>query len=693
MTQKYSFKEKTSLLAGYYTNKAKNLFRDLKLSDPKAWSSAFWNLYGMGKTESGVQVSENLALNTSAYYCGVNIISSTIACALPLHLYKRKPSGGRKLITDHPAYYVLSKQPNPSMPASTYHETGMAHLLTWGNQYSEIVRNRQGDIIELWPITPDRVTVEWGGSDVIYRINVGGEDKFLGRDKILHIPGLGYNGFIGYSIVQKARESLGLTMAAEQFGSRWFGSGTNLGLILKMPRGAGPEVKKALREDVKQYEGLGKSHRFMVLEGGLEVEKIGIPPDDAQFLETRQFQIPEIARWLNIAPHLLKDLTQAHYNNIESDWIQFLKITLLPWIVRREQWFDFRFLTEKERRLGYYFKHSVEGLLRGDSESRAKFYQSLFQVASIKPNEIRELEDMDPVDGGDDVFIQMQYVPLSRSKEMIDSTIKQKEQPDKKEPEMLPEEEQEPDESNTRLLIDNDSVHITEYRAITTRDRISKRYQPLVLDAARRIVNKETKAIAKNAKRAGFKKWLNEFYRQMPSYIKKTMGPVLYSFIESVFYDAVQDIGLSPDSDLTDEMKLFIGGYTEGYMARHIYRSLGQVSSFIDVEDFDGIEQRMDEWQERRPDKIALEEQVRASNGGASFIYLSSGLSAVWRTRGPETCPYCRALEGKKIQQGSSFFSGDEEWEPKGAKNGPMKIRGVVQHPPLHQGCDCYIGL
>jgi hypothetical protein len=179
----------------------------------------------------------------------------------------------------------------------------------------------------------------------------------------------------------------------------------------------------------------------------------------------------------------------------------------------------------------------------------------------------------------------------------------------------------------------------------------------------------------------------------MPDYIKRTMGPVLYSFVESVFYDAVQDIGVSPDSELTEEMKRFIGGYTEGYIARHIYRSLGQVTNLMSVEDYDGIERRMDEWQERRPDKIALEEGVRASNAGASFIYLSSGLSAVWRTRGPETCPYCRALEGKKISQGQSFFNAGDEWKPKGAKNGPMKVRSNLQHPPLHQGCDCYIGL
>jgi HK97 family phage portal protein len=220
-----------------------------------------------------------------------------------------------------------------------------------------------------------------------------------------------------------ARKSIGLGMAMETFGAQYFGAGTHPGVIIEHPNKISDAGSTNLRQALTEtYSGLGQSHRLMLLEEGMTAKFPAIPPDDAQFLESRQFQIPEIARWLNLPPHKLKDLTRSSFSNIESEQISFVTDSILPWLVTLEQQYNMQLLTLTEQTAQkLFFKHNVEGLLRGDAASRAAFYRALFNLGALSPNDIREKEDFDPIDDpmADEYYVPLNMVPLSMVKEML----------------------------------------------------------------------------------------------------------------------------------------------------------------------------------------------------------------------------------------------------------------------------------
>lgn len=393
-------------------------FRNLGLTDEKAWNPALWNLYG-AQSLAGETVTEQTALTYSAVFNAISLISGTIG-ALPLHLMQGKGKT-KRIADDRVMYGVLHDSPNPYMTAMAFRECLMAHILAWGNGYAEIQRNGYGELRYLWPITPNRVRPEMAEGQLRYRISMpDGQDIRLPREQVLHIPGLGFDGFLGYSVVAMARKSIGLGMAMETFGSRFFGEGTHPGVIVEHPNKLSPEAHSNLKKSLSDtYSGLGNSHRLMLLEEGMKFQKIVIDPKDSQFLESRQFNIPEVARWFNLPPHKLKDLTRSSFSNIESEQISFVTDSILPWLVRLEQNFNMQLLVESDRaysgRGRLYFKHNVEGLLRADAAARGTYYREMFNIGAMSINEIREKEEMDPVDGGDIHLVPMNMTSLENA--------------------------------------------------------------------------------------------------------------------------------------------------------------------------------------------------------------------------------------------------------------------------------------
>ena len=698
----YTLGEKLQLISWYYYDKLKNI-RLLKLSDPKAWNPNLWNLYGMAKTESGVDVNESSASNLSAVYNAINIISGTIS-TLPIHLYKKTSNNKRKIITDHPSLMRLKYRANPLIPAINFREAITAHILAWGNCYAEKVYNVLGQIVELWPITPDRVNPRWNNGTIEYEVKVSGKpDVIIKRENMLHIAGLGYDGLIGYSVIRKAAESIGLSLGAEKFGARYFGANTNMGGAIKYPRALGSDGKKNLKESLADYTGGKYSHRWMILEQGMEIEKLGFSPDESQFLQTRKFQISEIARWFNLPPHKLKDLERATFSNIEEQQTEYVTDTLVPWLTKIEQNYGIQLLTEKEHRLGYYFKHSVKGLLRGNSAARADYYTKRFYLGTITPNEIRSYEDEDPLDSdnADKTYIQMNLMPLDDIDKAIDAKLTPKKIPG----EDITVENEPPEPEQKSLDWAKNQVKLITYRNIIARDKISKRYHPLIKDAASQVIWREgilinrifkgKNSLNENRANGNIEQDIEATYKTFKPYVEKKMLPVFMAFADSVFNQALLEIGESVD-EVPDDIVLEINRYTDVYAKRHIGSSSGQLIKILNDsgDDFqDQIQQRLDEWQETRASKIANNETVRLASFMAQTTFFSYGYKTYWRIRGAETCPYCRALNGKTVSQGQSFFEGGEEHEPKGAKNGPMLIRSTVMHPPLHRGCDCFISV
>lgn len=423
-------------------------FFNLSLTDEKAWDHTLWNLRG-SQSVSGETVTEETALTYSAVWNAITLISGTIG-SLPLHLMR--PDGrNQKQATDHKLYDVLHTKYNPYMTAMAGRECLAAHILAWGNGYAEKVFNGYGEIVELWPIPPNRTTPKMQDSKLMYEIKIpNGETVILPREKILHVPGVGFDGFVGYSVIAMARKSIGLGMAMETFGSHFFGQGTHPGIVVSHPNqlsaDAHANLKKALTDT---YSGLGQSHRLMLLQEGMKIEKVTISPEDSQFLESRQFQITDVARWFGLPPHKLKDLTKSSFNNIESEQSSYVIDCLLPWCVRFEQNYQAQLLTERERREGYYFKHILEGLLRANAKDRAEFYSKLFNIGVMTQNEIRSKEDLNPNPDplADELFVPLNMVPISLLKEHLKKSSEASSQPQKEAPpspsEAPPEEEPE----------------------------------------------------------------------------------------------------------------------------------------------------------------------------------------------------------------------------------------------------------
>ena len=359
--------------------------------------------YLFGPSTSGKNVNEFTAMQTTAVYACVRILSETLA-ALPLQLYRYTP-GGKERVYDHPLYHLLHDEPNPEMTSFIFRETLMSHLLIWGNAYAQIIRDRLGRVQGLYPLRPDKMTVCRDESGQIYYVYTKTSDENpaikpygqvpLRKDEVLHIPGLGFDGLVGYSPIAMARNAVGMTMACEEYGASFFANGASPSGVLEHP-GVLKDPAKVRDSWNAVYQGSANAHKVAVLEEGMKYQQIGIPPEEAQFLETRKFQLSEIARLYRIPPHMIGDLEKSSFNNIEQQSMEFVKYTLDPWVIRWEQAMQKALFLPEEKKQ-YFLKFNVNGLMRGDYESRMTGYSIGRQNGWLSANDIREMEDMNPV--------------------------------------------------------------------------------------------------------------------------------------------------------------------------------------------------------------------------------------------------------------------------------------------------------
>lgn len=359
--------------------------------------------YLFGPSTSGKNVNEFTAMQTTAVYACVRILSETLA-ALPLQLYRYTP-GGKERVYDHPLYHLLHDEPNPEMTSFIFRETLMSHLLIWGNAYAQIIRDRLGRVQGLYPLRPDKMTVCRDESGQIYYVYTKTSDENpaikpygqvpLRKDEVLHIPGLGFDGLVGYSPVAMARNAVGMTMACEEYGASFFANGASPSGVLEHP-GVLKDPAKVRDSWNAVYQGSANAHKVAVLEEGMKYQQIGIPPEEAQFLETRKFQLNEIARLYRIPPHMIGDLEKSSFNNIEQQSMEFVKYTLDPWVIRWEQAMQKALFLPEEKKQ-FFLKFNVNGLMRGDYESRMTGYSIGRQNGWLSANDIREMEDMNPV--------------------------------------------------------------------------------------------------------------------------------------------------------------------------------------------------------------------------------------------------------------------------------------------------------
>ena len=373
-----------------------------------------------GKSISGAKVDEYSAMRVSAVYACVRILAESIA-ALPLHVYEYK-DGGKKRAPKHPLYFLLHDTPNPDMTSFIFREVMMTHLLLHGNCYAYIRRENSRRVASLYPLEPNRMKIERDDNGQLFynytpTTAEGQFDKAttvtLRREEVLHIPALGFDGIQGFSPIAMARNAIGVSIATEEFGAKFFENGARPSGILEHP-GIIKNTDKLREEWQKVYGGSSNTGKVAILEEGMKYQSISIPPNDAQFLDTRKFQLNEIARIFRVPPHMIADLEHATFSNIEHMSLEFVKFSLNPWVIRWEQGLNKALMTENER--GKFFvKFNVDGLMRGDYQSRMQGYSIGRQNGWLSTNDIREMEDLNPIseaDGGNFYLVNGNFTKL-----------------------------------------------------------------------------------------------------------------------------------------------------------------------------------------------------------------------------------------------------------------------------------------
>ena len=366
-----------------------------------------------GMSGSGKPVNAQTAIQLSAVYACVRVISETVA-SLPLGVYEATDDGSQKA-TDHSLYFLLHDEPNSEMTSFVLREVMLAHLLLYGNSYCQILRSGRNQITGLYPLLPDHMEVDRDKNGTLtYTYSTStGQRVIMAPEEVLHIPGLGFDGVMGYSPIALERNAIGLGIASEEYGSKFFSNGARPSGILTHPN----TVKNpaALRESWNSiYGGSGNANRVAILEEGMRFEPIAIPNNEAQFLETRKFQVDEICRIFRVPPHLVGDLEHATFSNIEHQSIDFAVHTIRPWLVRIEQSMN-RALFSDEEKGRFYVQFNIDGLMRGDYKSRMEGYAIARQNGWMSANDIRALENQNPIpseEGGDAYLVNGNMISI-----------------------------------------------------------------------------------------------------------------------------------------------------------------------------------------------------------------------------------------------------------------------------------------
>lgn len=633
-----------------------------------------------GQSEAGVVVNETTALNSLLVVSCVRILAETVA-TLPLPLYQRLAPRGRERARQHSLYAILHDEPNPYMSSVTYFERMTAHLALWGNHYSRIER-RGGDVRALWPLHPRQVEpFQTETGELRYRID-GNQDNTLPASDILHVPGLSVDGVKGLSPLSMMRQAVGLAVAAESYGARFFANDARPSILLKHPGVLGEEARTNLRESWQELHGGSNRGGVGILEEGLDLATVGMPPQDAQFLETRRFQVQELARFFRIPPHLLADVERSTSwgSGIEQQNIGFVVYTMRPWLVRIEKEIN-RKLIPADERGRYYAEFLVDGLLRGDLAARKDYYATARQWGWMSANDILELENQNPIPNGD-VYLQ----PLN----MIEAGTQPDQSP---EPDTGPERSYRGEYRSAR-----------EERSVTARRRLANAHVAVYRDAIGRLIRIEQQEVRKAIRTHlrersadSFEQWLRDYYyeRFPDRAIADMRGPVS-ALMTAIAGEVLDEMGADelPEGDLDT----FAQGYVETFAARHagtsrsrILKLLNEYREALDDDTIlpDLVDDELETWDER-VDTEAEDEAHRSSNAASKYVYGALGVLLFrWVATGSDPCDYCLAMNGRTASGDSAFLAAGQSFAPGGIN--PFVSQSSIGHPPLHKGCQCVI--
>ena len=630
------------------------------------------NAWGAG----GRAVTDIDALSVVAVFAAVRVIAETIA-TLPLHLYRRLQPRGRERATEHPLYWLLHDDPNPEMTHTAFWEAIIGHAVLRGTAYAEIQRDQDNRVQALWPLRPDRMRMDRTAEGQIvyfYRLADGREQPFR-RGEILTVPGFGGDGYQGYSVVRLHAEAIGLALDSQAYAARFFRNDSRPGGVLQTPGQLTDEAFKRLKSSWEEaHRGVENAHRVAILEEGTTWQAVAMSSRDAQFLEQRRFGVEEVARMFRLPPHTIGDLSRSTFTNIEHQGLELVTLSLRPWAVRVEEAVERCLLTNAERRT-FYVEHLVDGLLRGDIQTRFAAYSVSKQNGWNSANDIRELENQNPIpadQGGDTYMVQLNMTPAGQLGQDPVGTGQRQQR----------------------------AVETRASGSAASRLRIARSHRRLFVNAADRLVRRDAAEVRAAAERhlnrrdaSSFLAWLREYYQGFGAVATRTLLPVLLAFSDVVLDDAAAEIG--SDDPMADALADFVAGIARAFGEHYAGQSLGQLAQQVrEAEDrgedaLDAVTTRLGEWAETRPDKVADIEQQRTLNAVTRERWRRGGVRRiVWVRQGSTSCPFCVRLDGRTVGIEQTFASDGDEIEGD-EQSGPLKVNRPTRHPPIHATCKC----
>ena len=648
-------------------------------------------------TQAGEVVDEGIALTYSAWYAAVKRLSSPIA-SFPFPVYERTGKNSREKNRDHPVYPLIHDRPNQNMTSFDWRRVQQSHAVNWGNGFSFIMRRGDpilGEPVSIWPLSPTAVCPKYDSNGELF-YEVKGSDNTISPLhplQVIHIAGMGFDGVRGYSIISLAKNSIGLGLATEKHGSQLFRNGAVPAGILSQPGKLNPKAKENIVEQWKKRHGGNNSLSTAILDDGMTFTQIGMSSEDSQFLETRKMQVTEISRWTGVPPHLLGDLERATFTNIAEQAAEFVRFTLMEWIVNWQMEINAKLFNPADD--GKFFaEFNLDALLRGDLASRSAANATALQNGWKTRNEVRAEENMNPLeDGGDMATVQLSMVNIA---DVADGSIDSGgSSQGTGQSESTP---SDTDEENSAATVAEERRLVTESRSMAQRRRATRSHHKLFKDAGSRLVTKEVKAVRAAVKKfllngqvAAFEKWMTKFYAGFESDVSRTMKPSVASMGETIGAIVADERGAD---DVPDGMDAFVDQYVAAYTSRHVLSSQGQLNKMLEEhegnEAIRAIDKKVDTWEANRADNIGRRESAQSA---AAFAVLAYGLFKVdklrWRNIGSATCPMCTELDGKVVSTGKRFAQKGQKFENEAGEK--MTAIHDFAHPPLHDGCDCMV--
>jgi HK97 family phage portal protein len=650
------------------------------------------------------QVTPGNALQLATVFACARVLAESVA-TLPLELRAQEGRGTRRA-AEHPLYGLLHDLPNPEMTSFDLRMTMQAHLAVWGNAYAQKIPDRAGRWMEIWPLAPNRMSepVRGPGGELLYEYRESsGQPRTFLQSEILHIRGLSADGLVGYSPISVARRAFDRKLRMEQFEQAFYDNNAQPGAVLKHPGQLSDKAYGRLLESWEgRHKGAENANKVAILEEGLDLASMGVPQSDAQFLESQKFGRSEIAAMFRVPLHMINDLDRATFSNIEHLSMEFVIDTLTPWLVAWEQAIARDLLTPEERKR-YYAKHKLQARLRGDNASRSQFYSMGLQWGWFSINDVRELEDLNPIADGDTYFVPLNMVPINQAAKGVGAVPATN-------PARSYLQAGHGDECMCGACRSEASVS-RETRADGTSDadedlrvarvEMARAMEPVLEDVAARVTRREArdvrKLVDKHLRRRSEDEFLTamrEFYNEFDGVVEDAFRAALLSYARQAMLAASAELG-KKSKGLTDELRQFVAEYLasmgDGWAASSRLQVEILLAEAADsgADPAEAIDERLTRWEETKPAKVADRHAFEALNALVIASYRSHGVTVLrWMASGA-SCPFCLGLSGKVagieeyfVTAGTSLFGG-------GA--GDMQVSRNVRHGPLHGGCDCVV--